>query len=321
MKVELSYGTDFTNFLHKSNFIKSAKDYIDFGDYAIGTASKEEENSATTIINVYEPSVLLNEYIFKFNAIFNSITPLSDKLKKCIVDEIYGGSSFVNKYKTTGYQFRNENYTEYLKVLSNIAVDKKNIVDFDKLKKFADIIVETLHNGLFHGNSICIIGLQAYSGNEDNALEISIADAGIGFYDTLVAKIEDCYSVPLEYFAGLENLHSPLSIIKRNYYSIFEAILFRRKVGLRGLYDICIDTVKNSIRSSINIKNKNVRLSLDNHYVIKYISIENDKEKLKDSIQELLQSIKEKNRKSFIPIAEVLKYHLGGVNIYINIKF
>ena len=112
--------------------------------------------------------------------------------------------------------------------------------DYTAEDKILDSIIELVHNAIWHSQGKCYFFVQRSEYKVEprrEGINISVSDTGCGLYQSLVNKNDNLSYFNKDDFIMLANRS------EQNYYSIIEALFYRKKPGIRGLYNIITDLV------------------------------------------------------------------------------
>ncbi|XMB66273.1 hypothetical protein RI065_08200 [Mycoplasmatota bacterium zrk1] len=256
----------------------------------------------------------------------------------------YGDIHLLNRRIKINDLFASGNsYTEYVRVISNVAytseyshTEKRQVkyLDFERLILYADMLIEVIENSILHGGEMCAVGFQAYQRKGENpVIEISISDMGPGCYSTIKEKIDDdmifdTFTVSVDEYKNLINDNTYNGKLVRDYYSIYESILCRRKLKKRGIYNIFADLAKmKDVHTRVEYKNNNVRINFGNNEIrdlLGSVGKSDNIHNIKEKLPIFLRDIKAKNVKSSHKRKQNLVDHnpdsLPGVNLLIKVS-
>lgn len=111
----------------------------------------------------------------------------------------------------------------------------------DKGERLLNLLTEVCYNACIHSNNLCFATIQTnlIDTSRHKKAYLSISDCGQGFYKTLTAKYANNEEIPIllekDEFISLDPVY-------QNTYSILEAVLYRQKYKIFGLYQV-IDNV------------------------------------------------------------------------------
>lgn len=332
IEIILNYLPDLRNFLINSGFMKASTSYnlFDFlGDENIAAATNSDTDKSKKIIRILDKQSLIDGYLKKYR--FIDTENEKDKIYRCLEIELIGEEILNNlnkSVKITEFDKRNNKngtpkYTEYGRVISEIVVDDKNIVSYRKVHDMLYTIIEVLHNALFHGSDKCCVGFQVYSKESGKVIEIAISDLGKGFYKELCKKVKYVYTEDKEKFLSYMENDLFIPKVRRNYFSIYEALMFRKKYKQRGLYDVCKDIITmGNAESYMQIKNNNVQLKLGAKTIKDFIiSDYANYDEISFFINDLIEIIKYGDAHYKVDSdANVLYNYLNGTSAYIYLR-
>jgi hypothetical protein len=146
--------------------------------------------------------------------------------------------------------------------LSNLSIifdaynrnNKNTLISEQKAYDLIDTATQLIHNAVIHGDSDCPVIFQLDYGEriKYKKLFLSVADSGIGLYNSLISKQPDDYKFR---FIDRESLENMDYIPEKNIHSIFEALFFRMNDRVEGIYDVFNNILSNKGRIRINTDN------------------------------------------------------------------
>lgn len=241
---------------------------------------KSEGKKVTNAFFCIEKNMLGRKYAGRFE--FKEGVSESTKYKYYVKAELVGEWNIGDKSEYS-YRSMPSQCQAVLKTMSNFISYSK----YTSEDKIIDSLVELVHNSVWHSEGVCFVMVQACTYKDVKGIEISVADTGKGLYKSLVDK-EDffpkCYKK--EDFCKISDL------LKQNYCSIIEALLYRKESVVRGIYNILDDLARTSdeVNSEVRIVNGNISLNLQKDNIKKLIN-----GSLKDVLSEQKEYMTRKN--------------------------
>jgi hypothetical protein len=217
-------------------------------------------------------------------------------------------NTFIFDFGTTVGNIRYE-LNKSIGIIEKALFDREYFSDESK-DNLLRVFTEIVDNACKHSESPCIVSFQVVSGNNfaDKKAYISISDGGIGYYKSLVKKIDD---IPLSCISKNDFIRLNQ---ERNMYGIIEAIFYRQNYKVYGLNTVMRDIIcKNGI---VRIHSVDTQLIFTNNNFGKIIDNPKD-------IESYLKVTKEKFNKGNISDKysnyRQYNYKLKGVHIEFEI--
>ncbi len=167
-----------------------------------------------------------------------------------------------------------------ISVIRNLYEGKSSDEYDDELKKIIYIFTEVCHNSSNHSEGMCFATFQSNI-NENVKYKkayISISDCGIGYYNSLLKKIENNDFIPI-----MCNKHEFLELkANKNFIAIIEAMYFRRSSTNYGLFHV-ISAVM-AANGVVRIHSEDTQIIITNKFYEEYLKDLNFEDKQKINI-------------------------------------
>ena len=297
IQINLDYKSELKNYLEESGFIESAStsNSLLFENAQIGYVQKEKNENDfkyskwsqnyekyDCVIQVFEKDELIEQYEENFT--FSESTFFLEKIKEAVEYYIVGDA--LSRKIFSGYKlimskedFFNtlfDKLTRYMKITSAILLENRSQIDLKDLYDYGKAYSEMIQNGLIHTEGIVVFGIQSFFSKKrlTSQIEASISDCGEGYYKTLYEKFN--INEFNENNEKKQNIgHKPRYVsekeflgfkddFRKNYYSIFEAILYRLNDPYRGIWDIlCFVREAGNLDAEIIIQNNDLQIAIN----------------------------------------------------------